>query len=220
MTRVNFEQARANMVENQIRTWEVLDQRVLDVIAATPREEFVPVRYRNLAYADTQIPLGRAQVMMQPKIEGRLLQALDLRSSDAVLEIGTGSGYLSALLASMAHRVWSVDIIPEFTTAAVERLAARGLRNVTLETGDAARGWELHAPYDAIAVTGSLPVLPQALPASLKIGGRLFVILGQSPVMEATLITREGRDEWRREALFETDLSPLLHAEQPGGFVL
>jgi protein-L-isoaspartate(D-aspartate) O-methyltransferase len=220
MSPIDFEQARLNMVENQIRTWEVLDQRVLDLIAATPREAFVPSPYRNLAFADMNIPLGHGQVMMAPKMEGRLLQALDIQPSDTVLEIGTGTGYLTALLAKMAQHVYTVDIFPEFTSGAAEKLAAQGIRNVTLKTGDAATGWDGHAPYEVIAITGSLPVLPRAFQESLKVGGRLFVILGESPVMEATLVTREGRQGWRQEGLFETDLPPLLNASRPPRFVL
>jgi protein-L-isoaspartate(D-aspartate) O-methyltransferase len=208
------------MVENQIRTWEVLDQRVLDVIASTPREDFVPLQYRNLAFADMSIPLGNGQVMMAPKVEGRLLQALSLQPSDTVLEVGTGTGYLTALLAKMARHVYTVDIFAEFTAAAAEKLSGHEIRNVTLETGDAANGWDRHAPYDAIAITGSMPVLPQAFPESLRIGGRLFVILGESPVMEATIITREGEREWLQEGLFETDLPALLNAPRPQRFVL
>jgi protein-L-isoaspartate(D-aspartate) O-methyltransferase len=220
MSRMNFERARLNMVESQIRTWEVLDQRVLDVIAATPREHFVPRPYRNLAFADTGIPLGHGQVMMSPKLEGRLLQALDIRPTDTVLEIGTGSAYLTALLARLGRRVSSVEIIPDFTLQADKKLAELGVRNVTLETGDAALGWDKHAPYDVIAVTGSLPVLPPSVPDLLTAGGRLFAVVGESPAMEAALITREGMREWLRESLFETDLPPLVNAPRPKRFAL
>jgi protein-L-isoaspartate(D-aspartate) O-methyltransferase len=216
----DIHRARINMVESQIRAWEVLDSRVLDLIAATPREDFVPAVYRNLAFADINIPLGYEQVMMTPKLEGRLLQALDIQPADTVLEVGTGSGYLTALLARLASHVFSVEIFPDLTRAAASRLAAHGIRNVTLEPGDAARGWDQHAPYDVIAVTGSLPELPQAFPESLRVGGRMFVVLGRSPVMEATLMTRESRSGWRREVLFETDLPPLVHAYATRRFVL
>jgi protein-L-isoaspartate(D-aspartate) O-methyltransferase len=220
MRQINFEQARIDMVERQIRTWEVLDQQVLEVIAATPREDYVPAAYRNLAYADINIPLGHGQVMMAPKVEGRILQSLGLHAQDKVLEVGTGSGYLTALLAQLAAHVYSVEIVPAFKLQAEEKLAAHGLHNTTLAVGDAARGWPQHAPYDVIVVTGSLPRLVQAFGASLTIGGRLFVVVGTSPVMEALLITRESEQAWRQESLFETDLPPLLNAPQEQRFTL
>ncbi len=214
----DLERARLNMVENQIRPWEVFDERVLSVIRDTPREDFVPPAFRNLAYADIHIPLGKGEVMMTPKVEGRMLQALDVRPSDRVLEVGTGSGYVTALLAKLGRRVFSVEIHPEFKLAAERKLAACGLANIHLEVGDAARGWARHAPYDAIAVTGSLPILPEAFKESLAPGGRLFVILGEGPVMEATLITREGEEEWLEEGLFETWIPPLVNAPRPKRF--
>ena len=220
MNAMNFDQARFNMIEQQIRTWEVLDQRVLDVIAKTPREDFVPPRYRTLAFADITIPLGNGQVMLAPKVEGRLLQALAVQPSDVVLEIGTGSGYLAACLARLGAHVHSVDIFPEFKYAAQRALAAHGIRNTTLRTGDAARGWDPQNRYDVIAVTGSLPVLPQNFQQSLAIGGRLFVIVGAEPVMEAVLITRLGEHEWTRASLFETVIPPLINAPQSQRFVL
>jgi protein-L-isoaspartate(D-aspartate) O-methyltransferase len=217
---MDFVRARENMIKQQLRTWEVLDGQVLQVIGSVPREDFVPEGFRELAYADHEIPLAHDQVMMAPKVEARLLQAVDIQPLDTVLEIGTGSGYLTALLARRARHVFSVDIFSDFTDAAGERLSGHGVVNVTLETGDAARGWSRHAPYDVIVVTGSLPVVDQAIPSSLKPGGRLFVIAGQSPVMEAMLITRVGESEWIREALFETDLPALLNAPEPSRFVL
>ena len=217
----NTEQARYNMIEQQIRPWEVLDQRVLDVIAQTPREDFVPERYRALAFADIRIPLGHGQVMMNPNVEGRLLQALSLLPSDDVLEIGTGSGYVTACLARLGRQVTSIDIFAEFTETARDRLAGYGLRNLQLRTGDA-----LGDPatvddgklYDAIAVTGSMPVLPPEWQQRLKPGGRLFVITGQAPIMEAWLITRTGDQEWTRESLFDTELPPLLHTHHTPAF--
>lgn len=205
---MNLKQARFNMVEQQIRPWEVFDQQVLDRLVAVPREEFVPSALRNLAYADIQIPIGQGQVMLPPNIEGRLLQALSLKGSDTVLEIGTGTGYLTAVIAGLAGYVYSVDIFPE-----LQRLTGYHLKNVSLEAGDAALGWPTGAPFDAIAITGSLPRLPRAFPEALKIGGRLFVVLGSTPVMEAVRITRVGEQEWSREGLFETDIPPLLHSE-------
>lgn len=220
MNAMNFEQARFNMIEQQIRPWDVLDQRVLDLIARVPREDFVPEKCRSLAFTDMNTPLGRDQVMMAPKLEARMLQALDVRPSDAVLEVGTGSGYVTALLANLARHVYSVEIIPEFKTEAHKKLSDHGLSNVTLEVGDAACGWDRHGPYDVIAITGSMPMLPDAFQQSLTVGGRLFAIVGDSPVMNAILITRVGEDEWSKEYLFETDLPALANALEPQRFVL
>ena len=205
---MNLEQARFNMVEQQVRPWDVLDQRVLDRLAEVPREDFVPPAYKNLAYADTQIPIGQGQIMLPPKIEARLLQALDLKEPDLVLEIGTGTGYLTAVMAGLAGQVISVDIFPELRC-----LPAPYLRNVSLVVGDAAQGWLKGGPFDAIAVTGSLPNLPKAFLEALKLGGRLFVVLGRAPAMEAVLITRVGEREWSREGLFETVIPALLNSE-------
>ena len=218
MSHVDFERARFNMIEQQVRPWDVLDQRVLDTMAEVPREDFVPRQYQGLAFADTNIPIGRDQVMMAPKVEGRLLQALDLRPTDRVLEVGTGSGYLTALLARLAAHVYSVEIFPEFILEAQRRLTVYGVRNVTLEVGDAAAGWENHAPYDAIAVTGSLYTLPDSFRDSLAPGGRLFVVLGEAPAMQALLITRAQVGGWSSESLFETVLPPLVNATAPPRF--
>jgi protein-L-isoaspartate(D-aspartate) O-methyltransferase len=219
MNRLNLEQARFNMIEQQVRTWDVLDQRVLDTMHAIPREAFVPPRYRALAFADTNIPLGHAQVMMAPKVEGRLLQALAIRPQDSVLEIGTGSGYLTACLAAMARHVTSIDIVPEFTTTAGERLREQQITNVTLTSADAASGIDSGERFDVIAVTGSLPVLHRQFHQALETGGRLFVITGTPPVMEACLITRIDERNWAAESLFETSIPPLLHAAEPQAFV-
>ncbi|MFZ5592937.1 MAG: protein-L-isoaspartate O-methyltransferase family protein [Pseudomonadota bacterium] len=213
---MNVEQARFNMVEQQIRTWEVLDPRILDLIGNMPREEFVPAQYRDLAFADIMIPLGHGQVMMEPKVEARLLQALAIEPSDTVLEVGTGSGYFTALLARLGKHVHSVDIFPDFTGSAQRTLAGHGINNVTLETGDAAKGWNKHAPYDVIAITGSLPVLPEIFLHNLKPGGRLVAVVGEAPVMEAILVTRAGEGaQWARESLFETNIPPLLNTARP-----
>ncbi|MGH8599531.1 MAG: protein-L-isoaspartate O-methyltransferase family protein, partial [Burkholderiales bacterium] len=178
---LDFERARFNMVEQQIRTWDVLDQDVLDLLFSVRREEFVPDTYRALAFADMEIPIGFGQKMMAPKMEARIVQALDIRKIDSILEVGTGSGYLTALLANCAQHVCSVEIIPELARDAAVRLAAHGIANVTLEVGDAARGWPQHGPYDAIVITGSVPLLPDAFKASLKSGGRLFAVVGDAP---------------------------------------
>ena len=215
----DFEQARFNMIEQQVRTWEVLDQRVLDTMSAIPRENFVPEQYRSLAFADIEIPVGNGQVMMAPKVEGRLLQALHLAPEDSVFEIGTGSGYLTARLASLAGHVTSVDIFADFTTAVASRLESQGITNASLDTADAANEIGTDQQYDAIAVTGSVPLLQMQFHENLKIGGRLFVITGGLPIMETLLITRVDADNWSREVLFETCIPPLEHAAKPQGFV-
>ncbi len=220
MSDMNLENARFNMIEQQIRPWEVLDQHVLDLLSKLPREDFVPERYRKLAYMDTTIPLGNDQVMMPPRVEARILQALNIQADETVLEVGTGSGYVTALLASLGDHVYSVDINAEMSRTAGDKLADHGISNVTLETGDAARGWDAHAPYDVIVVTGSLPLLPANFKQALKVGGRLVAVVGDSPVMEVVLITREGESEWAQETLFETDLPALINAPEPERFIL
>lgn len=216
---MNIEQARHNMIEQQIRPWDVLDQRVLGQIQRTPREDFVLPAYRGAAFTDMMLPIGHNQVMMEPKLEARMLQTLAIEPHEKVLEIGTGSGYVTALLAGMASRVVSVEIVPELHEKAKALLAHHGIDNVILEQGDAARGWDAQQPYDAIAVTGSLPSLPQALKENLQIGGRLFAIIGQEPVMEAMLITRINANEWREETLFETVVPPLMSKQKVQHFI-
>ena len=216
---LDVERARFNMVEQQIRPWEVLDQRVLDLLLRIRREEYVPPQYRALAFADMEIPLGHGETMLAPKIEARMLQELTLAPEDRILEVGTGSGYMTALLASLGRHVYSVDIIPEFTQTAGAKLHPHGIANVTLETGDAARGWDRHAPYDAVVLTGSVPVLPEAIPGSLRPGGRLIVVVGEPPVMEAQLITCIGGGAYSTTGLFETCIAPLRNALQPERFV-
>ncbi len=220
MTEMNFEQARFNMIEQQIRPWEVLDQRVLDLISHVPRENFVSEQYRNLALVDMNLPIGHGEFMMSPKLEARILQSLDIQPTETILEVGTGSGYLTALLARLGKHVYSIEIIPEFIKSATIRLDNMGISNVNIEEGDAARGWTLDAPYDVIVLTGSVPVLPDGFKQSLNIGGRLFAVVGDSPSMEGMLITRMGEHEWAEEAIFETDLPPLLNAIQPDRFEL
>ena len=220
MSQIDIEQARFNMIEQQVRPCDVLDQRVLDVMSSTPREDFVPGKYRSLAFADINIPLGRDQVMMAPKTEGRLLQVLDIQTSDSILEIGTGSGYLTACLSRLGNHVISIEIFTEFREAAAAKLGAHGYRNVTLKDGDAANGIGTATRYNVIAVTGSLPVLHRHFHGNLAVGGRLFVITGTPPVMEALLITRIDEHNWSQESLFETSLPPLLHAAEPQRFVL
>jgi protein-L-isoaspartate(D-aspartate) O-methyltransferase len=216
---MNMAQARHNMIEQQIRPWDVLDQRVLELIDGLPRDKFVPTAYLKLAYADINIPLNHGQVMMPPKVEARMLQALNIKNTDTILEVGTGSGYVTALLARSGKHVYSVDVYPDFIESTGRKLAELDISNVTLESGDAVNGWDNHAPYDVIAITGSLPVLPDSFLQSLKIGGRLFVVTGQAPVMEAYLITRTAEQGWVKQALFETVLPPLVNAPQPQRFI-
>ena len=216
---MDLEQARTNMVEQQIRTWEVLDQDVLDLLYVVPREDFVPAQYAGLAFADLEIPLGHGQSMLSPKLEARIVQSLELGCADRVLEVGTGSGYMTALMASLAGQVYSVDCVAEFTEQARQRLAAHGIDNVTLETGDAARGWPAHAPYDVIVLTGSVPVLDPALQQGLAVGGRLLAVIGEAPVMCATLVRRVSETAFHSEVLFETCVPALANAPQPDRFV-
>jgi len=219
MPQMDVERARFNMVEQQIRPWDVLDQRVLDLLFRVHREDFVPDAYRAMAFADMEIPLGAGEVMLQPKLEARMLQALAVNPTDRILEVGTGSGYMTALLATSGRHVYSVDIRPEFTRSAAAKLAAHGITNATLETGDAARGWDKHAPYDVIVLTGSLPVLVETFPGALRPGGRLLAVVGEPPVMEAKLVTCVSHGVWNTVGLFETSIAPLKNALQPQRFV-
>lgn len=205
------EVARSNMVSQQIRACNVLDEQVLALLNNTPREEFVPEAYQQLAFADTNIPLAHDQVMMTPFEEANMLQTLQIKASDKVLEIGTGSGYVTALLARSADYVDTIDIFEDFSKQAEQMLGRYALHNVSFITADAAQGWsENH--YDVIAITGSLPILPETFANHLNLGGRLYVTVGESPAMQATLITRVSEQEWRTETLFETDLKALLNA--------
>lgn len=214
----SMEQARFNMVEQQIRPWDVLDMTVLDLLKKIKREHFVPAEQRALTFMDMDIPLGYGAKMWQPKLEARAVQALKLQPSDQVLEIGTGSGYLTALLCSLAGHVTSVEIVKELSAAAGRNLAAGRIDNVTLEIGDAANGWGA-GPYDAIVLTGSVPLQPAALMKNLKVGGRLFAVIGDAPAMQATLVTRTAEDAFHSTTLFEISVAPLLNAPQPDRFV-
>lgn len=216
---MDIEQARFNMVEQQIRPWDVLNQGVLDLLFRVRREDFVPQAHQALAFVDMEIPLGHGQTMWTPKLEARAIQELAIRPGDRVLEIGTGSGYLTALLASQAAEVVSVDIIPEFTADATHKLRAHGFENVVLHTGDAARDWPDEAGFDVIVLTGSTPLLSEALLRRLKVGGRLFAITGEAPVMEAQLIICTAPGATRSVTLFETCVAPLRNAPQPAAFV-
>ena len=221
--RTDIERARYNMVEQQIRTWEVLDQQVLDLLFAVRREDFVSPPYRSLAFVDMEIPLKENaspdERMLPPKLEARMVQELTIRPGDRILEVGTGSGYMTALLAKRGAHVTSVEINPEFSAAAAQKLAEHGITNVTLEVGDAARGWSSKAPYDAIVLTGSVPVLSEEFERSLTPGGRLLAIVGEAPVMEALLLTRAAGGAPATVALFETCVPALRNAPQPARFV-
>jgi protein-L-isoaspartate(D-aspartate) O-methyltransferase len=218
-TLADFDRLRFNMIEQQIRPWEVLDQRVLDVLAGTPREDFVPEKYRSsLAFSDLSLPLAHDQVMLPPKVEGRMLQALNVRPNDNVLEIGTGSGYLTACLARLGGQVLSVDLFDDFIADAGQKLEGHEIRNFRLTNKDAATGWSAVDRYDVIAVTGSLPELHRGFHESLNPGGRLFVVTGKPPVMEALLITRISESQWAQESLFETSIPPLINAPEKPAF--
>lgn len=201
---MNIEQARFNMIEQQIRPWEVLDPQVLDLLFVVKREDFVPAAYRNLAFADMEIPIGSGQVMLAPRVEARLLQELGVKKTDKVLEIGTGSGYMAALLAARADHVVTVECRSELAEFARENLSKAGISNVTIENGCGAQGWSARGPFDAIVVSASMPVVPEALLKQLRVGGRLAVVVGEAPVMEAQLITCTGDGVYQTVNLFET----------------
>lgn len=216
----NIEQARANMIKQQLRTWDVLDESVLEVIKTVPREQFTPERLRKLAFADMEIPLGHDQIMMTPKVEGRMIQALDIQNSEQVLEIGTGSGFTAACMARLGEHVETVDIYPDFTAAAERNLAQHDLDNVSIQTGDASQGWNPETRYDIIAVTGSIPEYDDRFERSLKVGGRLFIVVGQAPVMEAMLIMRSSETQYLRTKIFETLLPALVNTTVKPKFIL
>lgn len=215
---MNIEKARFNMIEQQIRPWDVLDARVLELLNQVRRELFVAPANKALAFVDIEIPLSNGVFMWQPKVEARALQALNLKSSDRVLEVGTGSGYLTALMAKLAAQVTSVEIEPELSAFAARNLASHHFDNITLQVGDASHLWG-EAEYDAIVLTGSVPMVPEAYKNQLKLGGRLFVVVGDAPAMKAQLIIRAGVDEYVSTTLFETSIAPLKNAQQPQRFV-
>jgi protein-L-isoaspartate(D-aspartate) O-methyltransferase len=217
MSTFDVERARFNMVEQQIRTWEVLDPEVLDLLFTVKREEYVPPAYRSLAFADLEIPLGDGQRMWTPKLEARVLQALAVQPGQHVLEIGTGSGYFTALLAARGARVTSVEIAAGRAAAARANLVRHGFERVRVEVGDGARGFGRDA-YDVIVLTGSTPVLPDAFAAQLAAGGRLFAIVGEAPVMAARLERRDADGRSSAAVLFETVVPPLVNAAQPERF--
>jgi len=216
---MNIEQARYNMVEQQIRPAEVLDAEVLEVLMTIRREQFVPPERRALAFAETGIPLGHGAAMLPPAIEGKVLQAVQIRKSDKVLEVGTGSGHMAALLGARADRVYSVEIVPELAASARENLRRAAADNVTVEVGDGVCGWPAHAPYDVIVLSGAVPAIPDALPLQLKVGGRLLAFVGEPPLVQARLVTCSAEGCFRTVNLFETGVPPLCNAPQPDRFV-
>jgi protein-L-isoaspartate(D-aspartate) O-methyltransferase len=217
--RMDFEQARFNMVEQQVRTWDVLDPAVLGLLGTIPRELFVPEGRRELAFADLELPIGHGEVMLAPKLQARIVQEVTVAPTDRILEIGTGTGYLTALLAKLGAAVTSVEIHDDLAAASRARLAGLGIDNVRIDTGDGAHGWDTAQAYDVIVLSGSLPMLPDTLQKQLKPGGRLFAIVGERPVMSARLIVREGEHAFTGVTLFETVVDSLRNAPQPGRFV-
>ncbi len=215
---MNFEQARSNMVEQQVRPWEVLDGTVLELFEQIHREDFVPVRFRKMAFSDLAIPLDHDQCMMKPVVEGRLLQALELNTDETVLELGTGSGFITACLAKLASRVVSVDLYEQFSRDAAGKLEDMKIENVELESGDVMGGWQPEQAHDVLVVTGSVPVVPEHFRGWVNPCGRMFVVTGKSPAMEAKLLTKLNATEWREESLFETDLARLINAEEAPRF--
>lgn len=210
---MDLQQARNNMIEQQVRPWDVLDQRVLDVLSEIPRDAFLEPAYQGIAYSDFPLPIGHAQHMLKPTVDGRLIQALMLEVTDTMLEVGTGSGYLTACLARLCAHVDSIELIRELAESARTRLQSMGVSNVTIQQQDATVPWDARDGYDAIAFSGAIPSIPDFYRNKLKIGGRLFAILGDNtqPTMEAVLMTRVSDTEWSKESLFETNVDPLVN---------
>ena len=215
---MNYEQARFNMIEQQIRTWEVLDPAVLDLLFQVKREDFVPEAHRSLAFADLEVPLGHGEAMLQPKVEARIVQELALLPHETVYEVGTGSGYLTALLARRTRHVTSVEIHADLSERAARNLERAGIRNVTLLQGDGSRAPLAESAFDVIVIGGSLPVLPQGFLDRLAVGGRLFVFLGDAPAMKAEIVRQPVAGSFQRSELFETVVKPLANAPQPSRF--
>ncbi|MFV0665051.1 protein-L-isoaspartate O-methyltransferase family protein [Denitromonas sp.] len=215
---MDFERARFNMVEQQVRPWDVLDQDVLESMMTVKREEFVPAAHKALAFSEAEIPVGCGQIMLSPVIEGKVLQALQLKPTDTVLEIGAGSGYFAALLVSRSDWVRSIEIEPELAALAAANLKAAGVENVVVEEGDGSEGWPARAPYDVIVVSGGMPELPAALKAQLNVGGRLFAFIGEAPMMVGRLVTCIGEGQYESVDLFETVVPPLRNARRADPF--
>ena len=218
MTEMNFETARHNMIEQQIRPWNVIDQVSLDVMEMVPRENFVADKYKNVAFADLELPIGFGQLMLAPKIEAKILQALQVKKTEYILEIGTGSGYLTALLASLGKQVHTIELHDTLSKLAQQRLAAENITNVTFSVADATHGYNWNRPYNVIVLTGSVPAITDDFKNSLTVGGRLFAVVGSGEVMEATLVTRAADNSFAEEPLFETILQPLENIQQANTF--
>jgi len=210
--------ARFNMVQQQIRPWDVLDNRILETLSGLPREKFVPEAYQSLSFSDTAIPIGHDQVMLPPKVVGRLLQSLNLKGTETVLEIGTGTGYVTAALAGLSHKVISLELFPELSKLATQHLQDLHINNVVLEIGDGILGWPKHGPYDAILLTGSLPFLPETFREQLSLKGRVVAVIGGKPIMSAIRVTRQHKEKWEEISLFETVIPPLVHAPKLSKF--
>ena len=226
---MNIEQARFNMIEQQIRTWDVLDPEVLNLLLVVKREAFVPPAYKSLAFVDSEIPLPGGECMLTPKFEARILQEANVKKHEHVLEIGAGSGYMAALLAHRARHVTTVEINPELKALAEKNLADYGVINVDVALGNGAQGWEggatenavgnsNGAPYDVIVISGSLPLLPEAFLKQIKVGGRILAVIGEAPVMSAELITRTSDLKYDTVKLFETSVKPLRDIVAPSHF--
>ncbi|HVF35449.1 MAG TPA: protein-L-isoaspartate O-methyltransferase [Candidatus Saccharimonadia bacterium] len=219
---LDFERARFNMIEQQVRPWDVLDARVLDVLRTVKREDFVPARYRKMAFADLALPVDggeRPEVMMKPTVEGRMLQALDASDACSILEVGTGSGFVTACLAQLGREVTSIDIEPRFVERAAGRLALAGISNVRLEAADAL-SWKPARQFDVVCITGAVAEVPESFRSWVRVGGRMFVVRGVSPAMDATLLTRVSETDYSAASLFETDIPYLVNAAPPKRFVL
>jgi len=220
---MSIETARFNMIQQQIRPLEVLDQGVLNLLSVVRREDYVPAAYSELAFADVELPLGdhitAGQVMLAPKMEARILQEIAIRNTDKVLEIGTGSGYMAALLAAKAEFVYTVEIDPAMVDLARKNLKQAGVANVSVDAGDGAQGWPLYAPYDVIVLSGSTPVLPDSLLQQLKIGGRMAAIVGEAPAMQLQLVTRTAENAFNTINVLETVVAPLINAAHREKFV-
>jgi protein-L-isoaspartate(D-aspartate) O-methyltransferase len=214
---MNVECARQKMIDQQVRAWDVYDPAVQEVLARIPREQFVPNGFESLAFADIEIPIGHGESMMTPGLEGRILQSLDLDGIERVLEVGTGTGFLTACLARLANSVVSVDIYDEFLKQAGQNLVDTGVGNVELQAMDAIAGLP-DGSFDAIAVTGSIHEFDPRFVEALNIGGRLFVIVGNAPTMEARVVERTGESDWHSETVFETQVRPLVHGALPPQF--
>lgn len=218
MSSLNLEHARNNMIQQQLRPWDVIDNDVLHAMQSIEREDYVPPEYRQLAYADLEIPINSSETMLFPRIEGRMLQALNIQPDDDVLVIGTGSGYLTAVISTLANRVTSIEIDSELAERAQQRMKQHNIENVSIVVGDATRGLDDYAPYDAIAITGSMSEVPQLILENLRVGGRLFAVTGVAPAMQAQLITRKKANEWETIELFDTELAPLENGIQAPPF--